>query len=149
AHTSRQAQAQSPHRWLGSTPGVEARRRLPRRGRPDRDLRELTMPVRKRKPTSPGRRFQTASDFSEITRVQPQKSLTRPTPKSGGRTAYGRMTSRHRGGGHKRKYRVVDFRRDKDGVPAKVAAVEYDPNRNARIALLHYLDGEKRYILAP
>jgi large subunit ribosomal protein L2 len=107
------------------------------------------MAIRKRKPTSPGRRFQTVSDFSEITRERPEKSLTRAKPKSGGRNSYGRMTSRHRGGGHKQKYRMVDFRRDKDGVPAKVAAVEYDPNRNARIALLHYYDGEKRYILAP
>jgi large subunit ribosomal protein L2 len=107
------------------------------------------MPVRKRKPTSPGRRFQTVSDFSEITRSEPEKRLTKPDPKTGGRNAYGRKTARHRGGGHKRKYRVVDFRRDKDGVPAKVAAIEYDPNRNARIALLHYRDGEKRYIIAP
>ena len=107
------------------------------------------MPVRKRKPTSPGRRFQTVSDFAEITRDKPEKSLTKPKPRTGGRNSYGRMTSRHRGGGHKQKYRVVDFRRDKDGVPAKVASIEYDPNRNARIALLHYLDGEKRYIIAP
>jgi len=107
------------------------------------------MPVRKRKPTSPGRRFQTVSDFAEITRDKPEKSLTKPKPRTGGRNSYGRMTSRHRGGGHKQKYRLVDFRRDKDGVPAKVASIEYDPNRNARIALLHYLDGEKRYIIAP
>jgi large subunit ribosomal protein L2 len=107
------------------------------------------MPVRKRKPTSPGRRFQTVSDFSEITRAKPEKKLTKAKKRSSGRNSYGRMTSRHRGGGHKQKYRVVDFRREKDGVPAKVAAIEYDPNRNARIALLHYLDGEKRYILAP
>jgi large subunit ribosomal protein L2 len=107
------------------------------------------MPIRKRKPTSPARRFQSASDFSEVTRSRPEKSLVVPRPGTGGRNSYGRKTSRHRGGGHKRQYRVVDFRRDKDGVPAKVAAIEYDPNRNARIALLHYLDGEKRYILAP
>ena len=107
------------------------------------------MPVRKRKPTSPGRRFQSVSDFKEITTDKPEKSLTRHKPRTGGRNAYGRMTSRHRGGGHKRKYRVIDFKRDKDGVPAKVASIEYDPNRNARIALLHYVDGEKRYILAP
>ncbi len=107
------------------------------------------MPPRKRRPTSPGRRFQTVADFSEITRAESEKSLTKPKPKSGGRNAYGRMTSRHRGGGHKRKYRVVDFRREKDGIPAKVATIEYDPNRNARIALLHYRDGEKRYIIAP
>src|SRR4051795_10446583 len=107
------------------------------------------MPIRKRKPTSPGRRFQTSSDFSEITKTTPEKRLTKPKPKTGGRNSYGRMTSRHRGGGHKQRYRVIDFRRIKDGVPAKVAAIEYDPNRNARIALLHYLDGEKAYIIAP
>ncbi len=107
------------------------------------------MPVRKRKPTSPGRRFQTVSDFSDITASKPEKSLTKPNPQSGGRNAYGRKTARHRGGAHKRKYRVIDFRRNKDGVPAKVATIEYDPNRNARIALLHYLDGEKRYIICP
>jgi large subunit ribosomal protein L2 len=107
------------------------------------------VPIRKRKPTSPGRRFQTVSDFAEVTRDRPQKSLTRPKRKTGGRNAAGRMTARHRGGGHKQKYRVIDFKRDKDGVPAKVAAIEYDPNRNARIALLHYRDGEKRYIVAP
>ncbi|HEY6317595.1 MAG TPA: 50S ribosomal protein L2 [Acidimicrobiia bacterium] len=107
------------------------------------------MPVRKRKPTSPGRRFQTVADFTEITRDHPQRGLVAPKPKTGGRNAYGRMTSRHRGGGHKQRYRQVDFRRDKDDVPAKVAAIEYDPNRNARIALLHYRDGEKRYIIAP
>jgi large subunit ribosomal protein L2 len=107
------------------------------------------MAVRKRKPTSPGRRFQSSSDFSEITRDRPERSLTTSKKRSSGRNSYGRMTARHRGGGHKQKYRVVDFKRDKDGVPARVAAIEYDPNRNARIALLHYRDGEKRYILAP
>jgi large subunit ribosomal protein L2 len=107
------------------------------------------MPLRKRKPTSAGRRFQTVSDFSEITKTKPEKSLLGPNPKSGGRNAYGRKTSRHRGGGHKRQYRVIDFKRVKDGVPAKVAAVEYDPNRNCRILLLHYHDGEKAYVLAP
>ena len=107
------------------------------------------MPLRKRKPTSAGRRFQTVSDFSEITRDEPEKSLLAPKRKTGGRNNYGRKTARHRGGGHKQRYRIVDFKRDKDGVPAKVAAIEYDPNRNARIALLHYVDGEKRYILAP
>jgi large subunit ribosomal protein L2 len=107
------------------------------------------MPLRKRKPTSAGRRFQTVADFSEITRSEPEKSLLAPKKKSGGRNNYGRKTARHRGGGHKQRYRIVDFKRDKDGVPAKVASIEYDPNRNARIALLHYLDGEKRYILAP
>lgn len=107
------------------------------------------MAVQKRKPTSPGRRFQTVSDFSDITRSRPEKSLLAPRTSKAGRNSYGRITSRHRGGGHKRRYRVIDFRRNKDGVPAKVAAIEYDPNRNARIALLHYVDGEKRYILAP
>src|ERR1700719_4867276 len=107
------------------------------------------MPLRKRKPTSPGRRFQTVSDFSDITRTTPEKSLLAPKRSRGGRTAYGRKTARHRGGGHKQRYRIIDFKRNKDGVPATVAAIEYDPNRNARIALLHYHDGEKRYILAP
>src|SRR5919202_1398916 len=106
------------------------------------------MALRKRKPTSAGRRFQTVSDFAEVTTDTPEKSLLAPLPKSGGRNNYGRKTARHRGGGHKRQYRIIDFKRDKDGVPAKVASIEYDPNRNARIALLHYLDGEKRYILA-
>jgi large subunit ribosomal protein L2 len=107
------------------------------------------MPLRKRKPTSPGRRFQTVSDFKEITKDKPEKSLLAPKPGTGGRNNNGRKTARHKGGGHKQQYRVIDFRRTKDGVPAKVAAIEYDPNRNARIALLHYADGEKRYILAP
>ena len=107
------------------------------------------MPIRKRKPTSAGRRFQTASDFAEVTTDRPERSLVKPKPRTGGRNAYGRMTSRHRGGGHKRQYRIIDFKRNKDGVPAKVASIEYDPNRNARIALLHFADGEKRYILAP
>src|SRR5271154_3233176 len=107
------------------------------------------MAVRKRKPTSAGRRFQSVSDFAEITKDRPERTLVAPLPKTGGRNSYGRITSRHRGGGHKRQYRIIDFWRDKDDVPAKVAAIEYDPNRNARIALLHYLDGEKRYILAP
>ena len=107
------------------------------------------MPLRSRKPTSPGRRFQTVSDLTEVTRDRPEKSLLAPKPQSGGRNNYGRKTSRHRGGGHKQQYRVIDFRRTKDGIPAKVASIEYDPNRNARIALLHYVDGEKRYILAP
>ncbi len=102
-----------------------------------------------RKPTSPGRRFQTVSDFSEITRTEPEKSLVESLRKSGGRNNVGRRTLRHRGGGHKRLYRRIDFKRDKLEVPARVASIEYDPNRSARIALLHYLDGEKRYILAP
>ena len=107
------------------------------------------MPIRKAKPTSPGRRFQTFTDFKEITRDEPEKSLLEPKPKKAGRNNYGRITTRHQGGGNKVRYRVIDFRRTKDGVPAKVAHVEYDPNRNARIALLHYKDGEKRYILMP
>jgi len=107
------------------------------------------MGVKKLKPTSPGRRFQTVSDFESVTKSTPEKSLLAPKTRSSGRNSYGRITSRHRGGGHKRRYRIIDFRRTKDGVPAKVAAIEYDPNRNARIALLHYVDGEKRYILAP
>ncbi|MBK5224554.1 MAG: 50S ribosomal protein L2 [Acidimicrobiia bacterium] len=107
------------------------------------------MALRKRKPTSPGRRFQTVSDFSEITRTTPEKSLLAPKKRTGGRNNYGRKTARHKGGGHKQQYRIIDFKRIKDGVPAKVAAIEYDPNRTCRIALLHYLDGEKRYILAP
>ena len=107
------------------------------------------MPLRKRKPTSAGRRFQTVSDFKEITSTEPERSLLAPKPKTGGRNNRGKKTARHRGGGHKQRYRIVDFKRNKDGVPATVAAIEYDPNRNCRIALLHYHDGEKRYILAP
>jgi large subunit ribosomal protein L2 len=107
------------------------------------------MAIRSYKPTSPGRRFQTVSTFEEITSTTPERSLLRPLKKTGGRNNYGRITSRHRGGGHKRLYRVIDFKRTKDSVPAKVAAIEYDPNRSARLALLHYVDGEKRYILAP
>ena len=107
------------------------------------------MAVRKLKPTSAGRRFQTVSDFEEITRTTPEKSLTEGLSKKAGRNNNGRITTRRRGGGHKRLYRIIDFKRDKVGVPAKVASIEYDPNRSARIALLHYADGEKRYILAP
>ena len=107
------------------------------------------MPVRKPKPTSPGRRFVTYPDYAEITRTEPEKSLVEGLTKSGGRNSYGRKTSRHRGGGAKRLYRKIDFKRRKDGIPAKVAHIEYDPNRSAYIALLHYADGEKRYILAP
>jgi large subunit ribosomal protein L2 len=107
------------------------------------------MAIRKRKPTSAGRRFQTVSDFSEITRTTPERSLIAKKSSTGGRNSQGRKTARHRGGGHKQRYRIVDLRRNKDGVPAKVAQVEYDPNRNCRIALLHFYDGEKRYILAP
>ncbi|MGI9602688.1 MAG: 50S ribosomal protein L2 [Acidimicrobiales bacterium] len=107
------------------------------------------MALRKRKPTSPGRRFQTVADFSEITKTTPEKALLGKKTSTGGRNSQGRKTARHKGGGHKQRYRVVDFRRNKDGVPASVAAVEYDPNRSCRILLLHYHDGEKRYILAP
>ncbi len=107
------------------------------------------MGIKTNKPTSPGRRFQTSSTFDEITRKNPEKSLLRSIKKSGGRNSLGRMTVRHRGGGHKRKYRLIDFKRDKEGIPASVASIEYDPNRSANIALLHYADGEKRYILAP
>ncbi len=107
------------------------------------------MGIKKVKPTSPGRRFQTYPSFEEITKSTPEKSLLKPIRKSGGRNCYGRVTAWHRGGGHKRHYRVIDFKRDKIGIPARVVAIEYDPNRSARIALLHYVDGEKRYILAP
>jgi large subunit ribosomal protein L2 len=106
------------------------------------------MALKKYKPTSPGRRFMSVSSFEEITKSHPEKSLTAPIKKNGGRNVNGRITTRHQGGGHKRRYRIIDFKRRKDGVPAKVAAIEYDPNRSARIALLHYADGEKAYILA-
>src|SRR5215467_6109859 len=108
------------------------------------------MGIRTYKPTTPGRRGASGSDFAEVTRGEPEKSLVEPLHGRGGRNVHGRITVRHQGGGHKRSYRLIDFRRaDKDGVPAKVAHIEYDPNRTARIALLHYADGEKRYILAP
>jgi len=106
------------------------------------------MPIKSHKPTTPGRRFYQSITSEEITRNRPEKSLVRPLKKTGGRNSYGRVTSRHRGGGHKRQYRVIDFRRNKDGIPARVASIEYDPNRSADIALLHYADGEKKYILA-
>ena len=107
------------------------------------------MALRKVKPSSPGRRFQTYETFEDITRSRPEKSLVRPLKRSGGRNARGRITCRHRGGGHKRRYRIIDFKRDKTDVPAKVASIEYDSNRSARIALLYYADGEKRYIVTP
>ena len=107
------------------------------------------MPTILYKPTSPGRRFRSGFDFAEITRDRPEPGLVAPVRKGGGRNNNGRITVRHRGGGHKRRYRIIDFRRDKENVPARVAAVEYDPNRSARLALLHYQDGEKRYIIAP
>ena len=107
------------------------------------------MAIRKLKPNTPGTRFMSISSFEEITKTSPEKSLTLPIRKSGGRNNLGRVTSRHRGGGHKRLYRIIDFKRDKSGIPAKVFSIEYDPNRTSRIALLHYADGEKRYIIAP
>jgi len=107
------------------------------------------MAIKKFKPTSPGRRHMTASSFEEVTTATPEKSLLEPLKKSGGRNNNGRITKRHTGGGHKRKYRIIDFKRDKKEIPAKVVSIEYDPNRSARIALLNYADGEKRYILAP
>ncbi|WP_408955505.1 50S ribosomal protein L2 [Natroniella sp. ANB-PHB2] len=107
------------------------------------------MAIKKFKPTTPARRYMTVDSFEEVTTDKPEKSLLKPLKKTGGRNANGRITVRHRGGGHKRMYRIIDFKRDKDGIPAKVATIEYDPNRSARIALLHYADGEKRYIIAP
>ena len=107
------------------------------------------MAIKTFKPTSPGRRQMTVIDYSELTKKEPEKSLLAPLKKHAGRNHQGRITTRHRGGGHKRRYRIIDFKRDKDGIPARVAAIEYDPNRSAHIALLHYADGEKRYILAP
>ncbi|NMA65936.1 MAG: 50S ribosomal protein L2 [Clostridiaceae bacterium] len=107
------------------------------------------MSIKKYNPTSPGRRFMTVSTFEEITKREPEKSLLSPLKRKGGRNSYGRITVRHRGGGAKQKYRIIDFKRDKDGIPGKVKAIEYDPNRSANIALIYYADGEKRYILAP
>src|SRR5258706_2818111 len=107
------------------------------------------MPIRRYKPTSPGRRFMSVSTFEEITKPKPEKSLLEPVTQKGGRNNNGRITTRHQGGGHKRRYRIIDFKRLKDGIPAKVASIEYDPNRSANIALLHYADGAKAYILAP
>ncbi len=107
------------------------------------------MGLKEYRPTSPARRHMTVSDFADITKTKPEKKLTRPVKKSGGRNSHGHITTRHVGGGHKQRFRIIDWKREKDGVPAKVAAIEYDPNRTARIALLHYADGEKRYILAP
>lgn len=107
------------------------------------------MAIKTYKPVTASRRFLTNSTFEEITRSKPERSLLAPKTRSSGRNSYGRVTSRHRGGGHKQRYRIVDFKRTKDGIPAKVAHIEYDPNRSARIALLHYADGEKRYIIAP
>lgn len=107
------------------------------------------MPIRKLRPITPGTRWYSVATFDEITKTRPEKSLLQPLKKSGGRNSDGHITARHRGGGHKRRYRIIDFKRDKVGIPARVASIEYDPNRSARIALLHYIDGEKRYIVAP
>ena len=107
------------------------------------------MPIRKLNPTSAGVRFQTISDFKEVTKITPEKSLLVAIPRKGGRNNYGRITAKRRGGGHRKQYRLVDFQRNKDGIPATVAGIEYDPNRSAHVALLVYRDGEKRYILAP
>src|SRR5512136_1144051 len=107
------------------------------------------MAIKRYRPTSAGRRFMTVSAFEEITRTEPEKSLVKPIKKTGGRNNRGRVTSRHIGGGHKRRYRLIDFKRDKDDIKARVASIEYDPNRSSRIALLNYVDGEKRYIIAP
>jgi large subunit ribosomal protein L2 len=107
------------------------------------------MAIKKYNPTTPTLRYRTTSTFEEVTRTTPEKSLVRPLRRKGGRNNQGRITMRHRGGGHKRQYRIIDFRREKYGIPAKVATIEYDPNRSARIALLHYVDGEKRYVLCP
>ena len=107
------------------------------------------MAVKKYSPITPARRFMTSQDYSELSKVEPEKSLLQPNSKNGGRNSYGRITVRHQGGGNRQKYRVIDFKRDKDGIKAKVATIEYDPNRTANIALLYYVDGEKRYILAP
>lgn len=107
------------------------------------------MAIKKFRPTSPGRRFMTVSAFEEVTKTEPERSLLAPLKRKGGRNSFGRITVRHRGGGHKRHYRIIDFKRNKDGIPAKVVGIEYDPNRSANIALLNYADGEKRYILAP
>src|SRR4051794_31414114 len=152
-HRDGQVQAQAPRLDVRPHPGVEEGDRAgAARGR-DPDLRRAggarIMAIRKPKPTSPGRRFATYPDFSEVTKAEPEKSLTEGLTKSGGRNTHGRKTSRHRGGGAKRLYRRIDFKRRKDGVPARVAAIEYDPNRSAYIALLHYADGAKAYILAP
>ena len=137
--------------YQGHAPGLEEGDRPAQGRRLDRDLRggPGLMALKKFKPTSPGRRFMTVSGFEEVTKSKPEKSLTGSVKKKGGRNNKGRITTRHKGGGHKRRYREIDFKRTKDGVPAKVAAIEYDPNRSANIALLHYADGAKAYILAP
>ena len=150
-HPQGAGEAEAPRHDQGHEPGLEEGHRAAQARRDDRVLRGSTalMPVRRFKPTSPGRRFMTVSDFAEVTKSKPEKALTEKLTKKGGRNDNGRITTRHQGGGHKRRYRVIDFKRTKDGIPAKVAAIEYDPNRSARIALLHYADGFKAYILAP
>ena len=146
-----QAEAEAARRHEGHALRLEEGNRPAQAGRLDRDLRRsaAVMPIRRYKPTSPGRRFMSVSTFEEVTKTTPERSLLEPVTKKGGRNNNGRITTRHQGGGHKRRYRVIDFKRLKDDVPAKVAAIEYDPNRSARIALLHYADGAKSYILAP
>src|SRR5436190_18275407 len=150
-HHQGAGEAEAPRAVPRHEAGLEEGRRPASRRRHDRDLRRSStlMPIRRYKPTSPGRRFMSVSTFEEVTKSKPEKSLLEPVTKKGGRNNNGRVTTRHQGGGHKRRYRVIDFKRLKDGVPAKVAAIEYDPNRSARIALLHYADGAKAYILAP
>src|SRR6185312_6718465 len=145
------AEAEAPRLPQGREARLEEGHRAAARRRPHRDLRggSRLMALRKYKPTSPGRRFRSVSSFEEVTKREPEKSLVEPVKRKGGRNNQGRITTRHQGGGHKRRYRTIDFKRLKDGVPAKVAAIEYDPNRSARIALLHYADGAKSYILAP
>src|SRR5262249_30269218 len=148
-HHARQGQAPGPLR--GPAPRLEEGLRRPEEGREDdRVLRAgITMALKQYNPTSPGRRFMSTLSFEDVTKHEPEKALTEPKRRTGGRNNKGRQTVWFRGGGHKKRYRIIDFRRDKHNVPAKVAAIEYDPNRSARIALLHYADGEKRYILAP
>src|SRR5262249_27887627 len=148
-HRQGAAEAEAPRPHPRYEAGLEEGDRPAPARRHHRVLRRspALMPVRRFKPTSPGRRFMTVSDFKEVTKSKPEKSLTEKLTKKGGRNNNGRITTRHQGGGHKRRYRVIDFKRAKDGVPAKVAAIEYDPNRSARIALLHYADGFKSYIL--
>src|SRR5918999_4196793 len=144
-------EAEAARAHEGPPAGLEEGDRPAEAGARDRDLRggERLMALKKYKPTSPGRRFMATSGFEEITKKEPEKSLLEPLTKKGGRNNRGRITTRHKGGGHKRRFRTIDFKRTKDGVPAKVAAIEYDPNRSARIALLHYADGAKSYVLAP
>src|SRR5437660_3014437 len=150
-HPQGAAEAEAAWADQGKAPRLEEGHRPAQGRRQDRDLRRSAalVPIRRYKPTSAGRRFMSVSTFEEVTRSEPEKSLLAPLSKKGGRNGNGRITTRHQGGGHKRRYRVIDFKRRKDGVPAKVASIEYDPHRSARIALLHYADGAKSYILAP